>query len=448
MATNREDKTVKLTKRAVDAIKPDGTDFYVFDSELTGFGVRVRKTGGMSYIVRYRAGSGRAAPVKRVTIAAVGKVTPDQARDEAKRILAAVVRGEDPAKEKSEARTALTFQALVDEYLVHVAAKKKTATHSLYGHLLNSYAIPTLGKKPAASITSLDVAPLHLKMREKATTGNRFLAVVSSMYEWAIDAKLLAKMENPTAGIEKYREAARERFLTSDELQRLGDAIEEAETVGIPWEPDPSKQTKHAPKVENRRVQIEPAVTAALRLYILTGARRNEILSLTWDMVDLERGLLFLPDSKTGQKTIILNAPAQLILSELPRDDKYVIPGKPKTRKDGTLESRQRTDLKRPWALVRKRAGLHADAENPRFRVRLHDLRHTHASIGVGSNLGLPIVGKLLGHKQARTTERYAHLEADPVRKASEAIGSRIMDAMGGRREKKDNVVPIKRGSE
>jgi len=441
-----DDKTVKLTKRAVDAIKPDGTDFYVFDSDLVGFGVRVRATGGMSYVVRYRAGSGRGAPVRRVTIAAVGKITPDQAREKAKDILASVVKGDDPAKAKAEARAALSFGDLVAKYLDHVAAKKKAATHDLYKHLLNSYALPSLAKRPAASLTSLDIAPLHLKLRDRATTGNRFLAVVASLYSWAMEAKLLAKMENPATGIEKFRENRRERFLTSEELGRLGDAIHEAETVGIPWEPDPSKKAKHAPKAENRRVKIDATVAAALRLYVLTGARRSEILNLTWDMVDLERGLLFLLDSKTGQKTIILNGPAQLILSELPRVDRFVIPGQAKKRPDGTLESRPRSDLKRPWAAVRKRAGLDAAADNPQFRVRLHDLRHTHASIGVGSNLGLPIVGKLLGHKQTRTTERYAHLEADPVRKASEAIGARIMDAMGGAKGRKSNVVPMKKG--
>ncbi len=440
------EKSVRITKRVVDAIKPDGTDFYVFDSELIGCGVRVRKTGGMSYIVRYRAGSGRGAPVKRVTIATVGKVTPEQAREKAKDILASVVKGEDPAKEKAEAKAALTFEAVTERYLEHVAAKKKPATHSLYKHLLNAYALPTLAKRPATSLTSLDIAPLHLKMSDKATTANRFLAVVSSMYEWAVDAKLLAKMENPAAGIEKYTEKARDRYLTSEELQRLGDAIDEAETDGIPWEPDPAKKTKHAPKPENRRLKIDPAVAAALRLYILTGARRGEILSLTWEMVDLERGLLFLPDSKTGQKTIILNAPAQLILSELPRIDKFVIPGRAKVGKNGKIESRARHDIKRPWTLIRKRAGLLSETDDPRYRVRLHDLRHTHASIGVGSNLGLPIVGKLLGHKQARTTERYAHLDIDPVRKASDAIGSRIMDAMGGRKTERDNVVPMRPG--
>ena len=239
-------------------------------------------------------------------------------------------------------------------------------------------------------------------------------------------------MENPGFGIELYKEAKRERYLTTAELQRLGAAIREAEIEGIPWEPDPDKSTKHAPKAENRRLRIDATAAAALRLFILTGARLREILHLTWDMVDLERGLLLLPDSKSGDRTIVLNAPAQMVLAELPRIDRYVIPGKPRRAAPGrSPESRPRADLKRPWQMVRKRAGLEASPENPRLRVRIHDLRHTFASIGVGSNLGLPIVGKLLGHAQSKTTERYAHLDADPLRKASNAIGNTIAAAMG-----------------
>ncbi|RWQ41855.1 MAG: DUF4102 domain-containing protein [Mesorhizobium sp.] len=424
-------KSVKITKRVVDATKPNGTDFYVFDSELIGFGLRVRATGGMSYIVRYRAGSGKNAPVKRVTIAKVGKVTPDQARDVAKDLLASVVKGQDPSRDRAEERGAVTFAKLADAFLQHVEALKKANTHAQYAHMLNAYAVPQFGTRKAAAVTPSDIAGLHISLKAKPTTANRVRDVISSMYGWAIKGKILPKMENPAAGIARYREAKRERFLSSEEILRLGNAIREAETNGIAWEPDPAKKTKHAPKAGNRVVKLDPASAAALRLFILTGARLREILNLTWDMVDLERGLLLLPDSKTGQKTIILNAPAQMVLADLPRVDRYVIPGKPRALKNGKMESRPRSDLKRPWQMIRKRAGLASQADNPGFRVRIHDLRHTHASIGVGANLGLPIVGKLLGHTQARTTERYAHLEADPLRKASNAIGKRISEALG-----------------
>ncbi|MBZ9603991.1 site-specific integrase [Phyllobacterium chamaecytisi] len=436
----------KITKRVVDAIEPNGTDYYVFDSELIGFGVRVRKTGGLSYIVRYRAGSGRGAPVRRVTIAPVGKITPDQAREVAKGLLATVVQGEDPAKQKTEKKNALTFQELVDHFLAHVEAKKKPNTHYLYSHLLKTYAVPEWGKRKAGSVTAQDIVVLHLSLKNKPTTANRVRNVLSTMYTWATKGKLLAKMDNPASGVEKYKENSRERYLSGDEMLRLGDAIEEAETVGIAWTPDPTKKVKHAPKAENRRTVIDPSAAAAIRLFILTGARLREILHLTWDMVDIERSQLMLPDSKTGKKSIILNAPAKIVLASLPRISRFVIPGKVRFDKDGKqLPDRPRSDLNRPWRLVRKHAGLVADADNPHFRVRLHDLRHTHASVGVGASFGLPIVGKLLGHTQARTTERYAHLETDPLIAASEVIGSRIADAMGMRKEQKDNVIPIKK---
>jgi integrase len=180
------------------------------------------------------------------------------------------------------------------------------------------------------------------------------------------------------------------------------------------WKVDNSKPTaKHIPK--NQRTIIGPHAAAALRLLILTGARLREILSLKWEYVDMERGLLFLPDSKTGRKTIVLNAPALAVLSALPRVGSYVIMG------DNPEKSRH--DLNRPWKLVSKHAALEG--------VRLHDLRHTHASFGAAAGLGLPIIGKLLGHTQPSTTQRYAHLDLDPLRRASDSIGNRLATAMG-----------------
>ncbi len=438
-------QAAKITKRVVDAIKTNGTDFYVFDSELTGFGVRVRASGMMSYIVRYRAGRGRSAAVKRITIASVGKVTPDEARQSARDILASVVKGADPAGERSAERKAITVAELSAHFLEHVKALRKPNTLAQYEHMLNTYVVPAIGKRRAASIVTPDLAAIHLRLADKPTTGNRVRDVVSSMYGWAMKAKVLADMPNPAADIEKYREAKRERYLTSDEMERLGAAIRLAETDGIPWAPDPAKQVKHAPKPANRRIKIDPTAAAAIRLFILTGARLREILHLTWSMVDLERGLLLLPDSKSGEKAIILNAPAQLILAELPRADRYVIPGRQKQLPNGKIESRPRTDLKRPWHNVRRHAGLDATADDPRFRVRIHDLRHTHASVGVGANMGLPIVGKLLGHKQMRTTEKYAHLEVDPLRRASDQIGARIADALGDCKPGSGTVTPLRK---
>ena len=219
--------------------------------------------------------------------------------------------------------------------------------------------------------------------------------------------------------IDKFKEHRRERFLTGEELERLGAAIREAETKGIPWDVDEAKpKAKHLPKAKNRYTKIGPFAAAAIRLLLFTGCRLREILHLRWEQVDLERGLLFLADSKTGRKTVILNAPALAVLTGLDRLGSYVVPG--------DHPEKPRADLKRPWEAVAKRAGLDG--------VRLHDLRHTYASFGAGGGLGLPIIGKLLGHTQASTTQRYAHLDNDPLRRASEAIGGRIAAALDGRR--------------
>jgi integrase len=171
---------------------------------------------------------------------------------------------------------------------------------------------------------------------------------------------------------------------------------------------------------------LDPFAIAAIRLLILTGARLREILDAQWQQVDFERGILFLPDSKTGRKPIYLSAPAIQVLASLPRLEvnPHIIAG----LKDGA----PRADLKKPWAAITKAAGLEG--------VRLHDLRHSFASVGAGASLGLPIIGKLLGHTQAGTTHRYAHLDADPMRRAAETIGATIAAAMGGA---PSNVVPM-----
>jgi integrase len=238
------------------------------------------------------------------------------------------------------------------------------------------------------------------------------------MYSFASRSGIVAEGMNPCRRIEQFKEHRRERFLTGEELVRLGAAIREAETQGIPWDVNEAKpKAKHLPKANNRFTTIRPSTAAAIRLLLFTGCRLREILHLKWEQVDLERGLLFLADSKTGRKTVILNAPALAVLVGLERLGSYAVPGND--------PERPRADLKRPWEAVAKRAGLSG--------VRLHDLRHTYASFGAGGGLGLPIIGKLLGHTQVSTTQRYAHLDADPLRRASEAIGGRIAAALDGR---------------
>ena len=188
---------------------------------------------------------------------------------------------------------------------------------------------------------------------------------------------------------------------------------------------------KHAPKADNRRVKLDPFAVGAIRLLILTGARLREILYAQWQRVDIERGILFLPDSKTGKKPVYLSAAALEVLASLPR-----IEGNPHIIA-GTKDGAPRADLKKPWLAVTRAAGLDG--------LRIHDLRHSFASFCAGASLGLPVIGKLLGHSQAATTHRFAYLDADPMRRAVETIGATIAAAMDGR--KPENVVHIPKGS-
>jgi integrase len=352
------------------------------------------------------------------TIGTIGKITPEKARLRAKGILGAVAHGRDPAGEKTSERGTPTVAELVDRFMAeHIEPKRKPSTTTFYEDILNRIVKPELGTSKADKVTRSAIAKVHGKLRATPFQANRMLAVVGSMYAFAARTGAVPEGINPARKIDKFAEHRRERFLTGAELERLGAAIREAETKGIPWEVDEAKsKAKHLPQAKNRFTKIGPFAAAAIRLLLFTGCRLREILHLQWENVDLERGLLFLPDSKSGRKTVILNAPALAVLAGLNRLGSYVVPG------DGP--KKLRADLKRPWEAVSKRAGLEG--------VRLHDLRHTYASFGAGSGLGLPIIGKLLGHTQPSTTQRYAHLDNDPLRRAAENIGGQIAAALEG----------------
>jgi integrase len=410
----------RITKRIVDSLRARDNEYAVWDAQMPGFGIRVRPTGAKSYVVVYRAGSGRGAPVRRYTIAGVGKIAPELARKRAKALLGQVAHGHDPAGERTSERGTPTISELAERFLAeHVQMKRKPKTAAFYRHIFTKIVMPALGTSKADKVTRAQIAKLHAKLHRTPFHANRMLAVLGSMYAFAGRAGVVPEDTNPVRKIDRFKEHRRERFLTAVELERLGTAIREAETKGIPWEVDEEKpKARHLPKSKNRFTKIGPFAAAAIRLLLFTGCRLREILHLKWENVDLERGLLFLPESKTGRKTIVLNAPALAVLSGLNRLGSYVI--------TGDNPEKPRADLKRPWEAVSKRAGLAG--------VRLHDLRHTYASFGAGSGLGLPVIGKLLGHTQASTTHRYAHLDNDPLRRAAENIGGQIAAALEGKR--------------
>ena len=413
---------MKLTKKVIDGIETDsgGLEKWVADDELPGFFLRVSARGVKSFVVQYRAGRGRNAPRRIVTLGKLGALTPDEARTLAKKVLGEVANGGDPARDRADARKADTLADVAELWLKDVRRLRKPATAAEYERLLRVHILPALGARQLEQIAPRDVAKLAAGLADRPTTANRCLAVLSSFYGWAARRGHVEKDINPSAGLERNREHARERFLTTEELARLGDALRLAETDGLPYAVDETKpKAKHAPKPENRLVKLDPFAVAAIRLLILTGARLREILDARWSYVDFERGILFLPDSKTGRKPVYLSAAAQAVLAAVPRiaGNPYIIAG----AQDGA----PRADLHRPWAAVRRAAGLDG--------VRLHDLRHSFASFGAGASLGLPIIGKLLGHSQPATTARYAHLDADPLRRAADTIGATIAAAMEGK---------------
>jgi integrase len=412
---------VKLTKRAVDAAESSTNRYYLWDSELKGFGVKIEVSGTKTYIVRYRPkGQGTSAPKRFVTIGRHGALTAEEARNQARVIFGKVAFREDPAAEFAIVTATKTFGELVDLFLQqHVRSKRRMTTAALYECLLRKHALPTLKHRIAQTITRDEIARLHLDMQDTPYSANRLIAVIASLYTFAAKSGLVPERFNPANSIEKYPEEGRERYLTGEELERLGAALHEGATIGIPWNVDRDKPgAKHLPKDPDKlRERLDPYAVDAMRLLLFTGARLREILHLRWEFVDLERGMIFLPTSKTGRKTIVLNAAALDIIAnlrELKRSSPYVIAG--------ASDDKPRADLKKPWDAVRRRAGLEG--------VRLHDLRHTFASLGAGASLGLPIVGKLLGHAQPQTTARYAHLDADPLRRASNLIGEHLRAAL------------------
>ena len=403
--------TGKISKRTVDAAAADKRDTYLWDSELAGFGMKVTPTGKKVYLVQYRIG-GRRGQTRRVTIGRHGSPwTPKTARKEAKRLLGDVASGRDPAEHCTLARRNLTLSELCDLYLAEGCITQKASTLATHRSNIDRHITPLLGRKRVQTIVREDVerfqqdvaqgksaTDIRTRRRGRAivkggkATAARSTAVLAAILSFAVRRNI--RRDNPASGVQLFKGRKRERFLSPAEMARLGDVLAKAEREG-----------------EN------PIAMAAIRLLIMTGARKSEILTARWDWIDQERGVLRLPDSKTGAKVIPLGAAVLEILSKLPRflDNPYVLPNSIGGHFVG---------LQKVWERLRKQAGLQD--------VRLHDLRHSFASVAVAGGDSLYLVGKVLGHKQSRTTEIYAHLADDPLRAVADRTSGRIAAAMNG----------------
>ena len=383
-----------ISKRTVDALTVE-KDTVFWDSELTGFGVRVYPGGGKTYVVQTRAGG---KPARRIAIGRHGVVTAEEARRRAALIVSRIKAGEDPVPEPLPVRQANgpTVEDLAQRFLDdHVAARCKPATAAAYRFAIGKHILPAFGKLSALAVDRARVAAFHEALRDRPTMANQAVDLLARIYRAAEDRGTVPAGTNPCRQIGKYRARRRERFLTEPEFRRLGRALDEMEANG----------------------EIAVHAAAALRLLMLTGCRRNEILTLRWDAVDPDAGEIRLIDSKTGARTVSLSPEAAAVLAGIPRlpDNPFAIAGR---------AGRHLGSLNYSWPRVRARAGLRG--------VRLHDLRHSFASRALALGETLPAIGRLLGHSRVETTARYAHLADDSVRQAAIRISDSIADDILG----------------
>lgn len=280
--------------------------------------------------------------------------------------------------------------------------------------------MPALGGMRVRDVTAGNIARLHRSLRSTPYNANRVLALLGSFFTYAEREGLRPKHTNPAHDVEPYKERSRERFLTPAEVSRLGDALRIAERVGLPSAPNRRRHqktgaaAKHRPKTADQPIPANPFAIASIRFLLLTGWREREALNLKWSEVDFGRGIATLGDTKTGRSIRVIGAPACLLLAELPRFEgsEYVFPGK--------FQNRPLVEINRIWYAVRHAAKLED--------VRLHDLRHSFASVSASAGGSLLVIGKLLGHRESATTAKYAHLLDDPLKAAANSTAAQIFD--------------------
>ena len=391
----------KITKRAVDTLVCTASSpAFLWDGSLAGFGVKALPSGTKRYIVKYRcAGGGRAAAQRWLTLGTHGQLTVDQARSLAQKALAAVASGIDPQSDKLQHRAAPTvidaWRRFEDEQL----PLKKTKTREEYVSLWHGLIKNRFGKSKVESVSRGEVDKFHKSMRSVPYRANRVLALLSRLFSLAETWDWRPQGSNPCKNIERFAEKPRARFLNSKELTQVADAMQHLVEEG----------------------GLHPSAANAVELLLLTGARLNEVLKAEWSWVDYESSVMNVPDSKTGAKTIYLSDAAVALLANQREESGNSVYIFPSSRGDGPL-----VNLRKSWCRICERAGLSS--------VRIHDLRHTTASIAVGQGASLALVGKLLGHSQAQTTLRYAHVDIDPALRASNALGGAISLSFGLRR--------------
>ena len=379
---------IRLTKKSIDRLSPTKRDAIYWDESLPGFGLRVKTTGVKSFVIQYR--SKQTGRSKRKTLGKYGPtLSLGTAREMARNLLAEVIKGGDPVSDGQLLRKSPTVSLLAEQYLTeHAIPKKRPGSVRNDRSMLERYILPKLGDLKVIEVTHQHIQKLHNQMRDTPYQANRTLALASKMFQLSVRWGM--RSDNPARGVEKYVEEKRDRRLSDAELQRLLMALSE-----------------------------HPNQTAAnaIRLQLLTGARIGEVLTAKWEDIDLVRRVWTKPSHHTKQKRrehLPLSSATTALLSEMQVSNRlnssWLFPGRD--------PEQPYKDLKGFWRSITKSACL----EN----YRIHDNRHTHASHLVSSGLSLPIIGRLLGHTNPSTTQRYAHLADDPLRQAADVMGKKI----------------------
>ena len=378
-----------ISGRTVDALPVGDRETVFWDRDMAGFGVRVYPSGAKVYLVQTRVGG----KTKRVTIGRHGLVSAEDARLEAAELISRIKRGKESTGSGSVTTTVdgTTLAEVANRYMrEHVAVRCKPTTARAYQVALENYLLPEFGSRSLDAIGQDQVAAIHYRLHKTPAMANQVVEVLSRLFYAAESWGMAPESGNPCQFVKKYKKRSCERFLSEEEFRRLGDVLCEMQAEGT----------------------LSESAAAAFRLLVLTGCRRNEILTLQWSDVDLEAGELRLRDAKTGARWVALSPTARQVVVTIPRraSNPWVISGRGAS---GRL-----SNLNMPWMAVRKRAGLED--------VRIHDLRHSFASRALALGESLPMIGKLLGHRQVQTTARYAHLAQESVKASSARVSESI----------------------
>ena len=366
----------KLTNKLIAELPIKDKTYILWDDEIKGLGIRVNDKGRKSFILKYRVGQSRKSITRKPNIGVFGIMVTDQARRKAKQWLAAAIEGNDPCETDKDQTTIKNF---CDVYLKHHAEVKKKQSSAIEDkRLMRLQILPHFGKIRVQDVTRAMIIRHHQSLSHTPYMANRFLALFSTMMNLAEKWEYRLLNTNPCIHVDRYKEKPRETFLSMQQLERIGSAMRQLKDV----------ESKY--------------ILAAIKMLMLTGCRTGEILNLRWEQIDFQTQKMNLPDTKTGARSIHLSPAAIDVLHSLPSTEGYVF--------QSSIQNKKLTTLRHVWKKICRLAGIND--------VRVHDLRHTYASYAVSKGYSLPVVSKMLGHADIKTTQRYAHLMDDPVNQA------------------------------